>query len=469
MPSPRSRPRPVRPSSPTEADRPAARRLAGRLTALALLPLAAACATPGPVPPPPAEVERREAVPAELRPYLIPPRAGWPEAVAEPARERLAEGFDALEEGDLAAARAAADELLAADPLFAPATVLAAQADLVAGEPGAALERLGPVADGRPGYVAAQLAFGRAAEAAGALVRAFAAFTAVAAAAPDEHPVAAERLAALRPRVVEVLGRRVDDALARGELDRAGEALRSLEAWAPDETVTLRSAIVVARARDDRRAELAAIRRLAPRTPEDRELAERRGELELEVGDPGAGLQAFEGLARRYPGDAALAERLAYAKFRWRVAQLPPKVVEAAEAAELDRGGFATLLYWLVPQVRYGRGGTARIASDVLDDPRREEMVRVINLGLIPIDRSLHRFYPDRPVTLGGALEALHRVLERQGRAGCSGDGAAAGSCAAAAACGLIRAAEECPRAETISGAAAVELIRRTLGRLGDG
>ena len=408
-------------------------------------------------------------MPDELRPYLVSPLVGWTEAVAGPGRERLAGGSAALEAGDLVAARAAADELLAADPAFAPAAVLAAQVDLVAGDPGAAVERLGPLAEGRPGFTAAQLALGRAAEATGALVRAFAAFTAVTTTSPDEHPVAAERLATLRPRVVEILGNRVDDALARRDPARAAESLARLEAWAADETVTLRSALRVAEARGDRRAELTALRKLAPREPDDRALAERRGELELEVGDPGAGLQAFERLAERHPGDAALAERVAYAKFRWRVAQLPPKVVEAADAPELDRGGFAVLLYWLVPQVRYGRGGSARIASDVLDDPRREEMVRVINLGLIPIDRSLHRFYPDRPVSLGGALEALHRVLERQGRAGCSGDGAAPGSCDAAAACGLIRAAEECPRSETISGAAAVELIRRTLRRLGDG
>ena len=408
-------------------------------------------------------------MPEELRPYLVPPLTGWPEPVAEPVAERLGGGFAALRQGDLDAARATAEELLAADPLFAPATVLAAQAGLVAGDPGDAVERLGPVAEARPGYTAAQLALGRAAESTGALVRAFAAFTAVVAASPDLHPVAAERLAALRPRVIEVLGHRVEDALARREPVRAAEALARLEAWAPEETVTLRSALGVAEARGDRPAELAALRALVPREPDDRALAERRGELELEIGDPRAGLETFERLADRYPGDASLAERLAFAKFRWRISQLPPKVAAAADAPELDRGDLAVLLYWLVPQVRYGRGGSARIASDVLDDPRREEMVRVINLELIPIDRSLHRFYPDRPVTLGGALEALHRVLERQGRAGCAGDGAPPGSCAAAAACGLIRAAEECPRGETISGAAAVELIRRTLRRLGDG
>lgn len=440
-----------------------------RFVALAVLPLAAACATGGPAARPPAEIVRRSPVAEDLRPFLVSPLEGWSEAVGDLERERLASGFAAVEDGDLVAARAAAGELLSGDPTFLPAAVLGAQADLVAREPGAALERLGPAVEGRPGYTAAQLAFGRAAESTGAIVRAFAAFTAVEANAPGEHPAAGERLAALRPRVVEVLANRVDDALARQDVAQAAESLARLEAWAADDTATLRSALRVAEARRDRRAELAALRALAPRQPDERALAERRGELELEVGDPGAGLQAFERLAALYPGDQVLADRLAYAKFRWRVAQLPSKVRDAAEAPALDRGGFAVLLYWLVPQVRYGRGGSARIASDILDDPRREEMVRVINLGLIPIDRSLHRFYPDRPVTLGSALEALDLVLARQGREGCAGDGGSAGSCAGAAACGLIRAAEECPRGETISGAAAVELIRRALGRLGDG
>ncbi|HEX6204096.1 MAG TPA: hypothetical protein VF100_13935 [Thermoanaerobaculia bacterium] len=460
MPSARSRPRPARRS----------RRAAAGLTTAGLavaLGLAAGCATPAP-PPPPAPVEAEVAVAAADRPFLVPPASGFDGALDPVAADALARGHRALLAGRLPAARRAAAEALAAAPGLPPAVVLAAQADLVAGDAAAAAASLAPIAAERPAYVAAQLALGRAFERRDDATGAFAAYHAVA----DLAAPAAERVEALRPRVVAVLANQVEDATRLGDLDRADEALGHLELWAPAEAATVRAAWRVAAGRGDRPGELAALRELAarPDTPLERELAERRATLELAVGDPGTGVELFEELARAHPDDRVLAERLASAKFLWRVTQLPPQVADAAGAPELDRGGFAVLLYWLVPEVRYGRAGQARIASDILDDPRREEIAKVINLGLLDVDSTVHRFYPDSPLRRGRGLRALVRLLAGAGvacAAAVAPDAPAEEVCAAATGCGLLPDRAACAAAEGISGSEALEMLRHVLDLAG--
>ena len=151
---------------------------------------------------------------------------------------------------------------------------------------------------------------------------------------------------------------------------------------------------------------------------------------------------------------------------------------EVAAKDQLNRGDFATLLYWLIPGVRYARPTSGKIATDVLDHPHQEEIVRVVNLGLMDVDSTLHRFSPAAPVRWGQALRSLTRVLsELGGREGkpvaCLGDTgrspaqSQSAACAAAVACGLVTSADDCDSRESLSGSDAVELIRLTLKQLG--
>lgn len=438
-------------------------------TAAVLLALAGAvgCATGAPVAPP-APVEQAVVVPAAERPFLVPPATGFDQPVTPTAADALARGHQALLEGRLPAVRRAVADAFAVEPGLPPAAVLAAQADLLAGDDAAAAAALDPIAAERPSYVAAQLALGRARERTDDLVAAFAAYHAVG----ELAEAAAERVAALRPRVVQVLSNRVDDAVRAGDPDRAARELARLQLWAPAEAATVHATWRVAAARGDRQGELRALRELAAvHGPlDERELLERRATLELAGGDPGTGVDLFESLVRAHPEDRSLAERLASAKFLWRVTQLPPKVADAAAVPELDRGGFAVLLYWLVPQVRYGRGGTARIASDILDDPRREEIARVINLGLLDVDATVHRFYPDSRLRRSRGLRALARLLGGAGAAcaaGVSPDPARDESCAVAVRCGLVADAAACTATDGLSGSEALEMLRRVVDLLG--
>jgi hypothetical protein len=329
-------------------------------------------------------------------------------------------------------------------------------------------ERLLPLGDAQPTYTASQLLLGRAAELAGDLPLAYAAYRAIAA----RHSLAFERTGVLHPRAVALVAERLQAELARGDLDAADRQLVLLRAWAPSETATLEGARALAVARGDRKGELAAVRDLARRRPAARELLERQSALEFEVGDPGVGLSIIQGLAAENPDDPALVDQLAAAKFRWRVSLLPPGVRAVAGRPELDRAELAVLLYWLVPDIRYGRANAGRIATDVLDHPQREEIVRVVNLGLLDVDSTLHRFSPGATARRGTALRSLERLLARFGE----GNGVAcmqgAGTtqqevCDTAVRCGLVAGPEECLAGEPLSGTAAVEMIRRSLELLG--
>jgi len=425
-------------------------------------------AAPVPSGPPPADA-----------PYVVDPRQGWDGVMSPEQTARLGDGYAAIAAGDAAAARSAATAANGGEPPAAgaapypPAAVLAAEADVLDQRAGDAVARLEPLAEQHPAYVALQLVLGRAAESAGDLVTAFAAFRRVA----DRELLAYDRAEELRPRVAEVLKNRVDDALTRGALPAAEETLARLRRWLPEETVTVVAGLDVATARGDRRGELEALRELVPRAAADTDLdatalRRRQADLELDVGDSKVGLDLYERLAAAHPGDAELAERVAFAKFRWRVDQMPPAVRQVAASPQLQRGDLAVLLYWLVPRVRSTRGSTARIASDILDDPRREEIARVLNLGLMDMDVSVHRFYPERPVRREVALRAVLRVLDRLGGAACAAPAAQQPqppletTCSAAFDCGLLRGEESCVPQGDLSGGEAVALIRRALATM---
>jgi len=467
MPSPPSprRPRPTSRSGTLPAR---------ALLAVALFPavLAAACAS---APPPPPPAARRAPLAGSIvlreRSYLVDPLEGYPgPAVPAALRERLEAGWSALvEEGDVAAAREAARDLLAASPGLPPAEVLAAQAELAGGDLAAVVRRLVPVGDAAPTYTASQLLLGRAAELAGDVPLSYAAYRAIAA----KSPLAFQRTGELHPRALEIVGNRLREALKAGRIEEANRHLDLLRAWAPEETSTLEATRAVALSRGDLAAELAAVKRLAERRAGDTALLERRAELELSVGDPSAGLKIVEGLAERHPGDPALAEKLAAAKFRWRLSLLPQAVRDIGARPDLTRADLAVLIYWLVPQVRYGKATEGRIATDVLDHPQRDEIVRVVNLGILDVDETLHRFSPGAPARRITGLRAMARVLQRFGSAGClAGDAenpqpSQALACELGARCQLLAADDDCRPGEPLAGSDAVELIRRTLKLLG--
>jgi hypothetical protein len=271
-----------------------------------------------------------------------------------------------------------------------------------------------------------------------------------------------------------ILARRIEDDLQKGRLEEASREIARMETWLPGQTPTLESATAVARALGDAEGELRAVAQLSARDPANRSLAERRASLELEVGDAGTGLRILQDLAAQYPEDVTLQDELARARFIWRLQLLPIQARDLVSRRELSRGDFAAMVYWLFPDVRYGQARQVKIANDVLDQTYRDEIVRVVNLGIMDVDDRLHEFSPNRPVSRAESLSSMVRLLARR-KPPLACVGGAPGElaldtetvCAVASRCGLIDSVAGCRPAATVSGAEGVEISRLTLNLLG--
>lgn len=433
--------------------------LAGVLT-LALL---GACAARDREPPEPAPRVPAEVV--EERRYLVSPHLGYSLVPDPDAASLVDEAHEALLAGDSAAAARIASDALEASPGYAPALVVEAQRHLVAREYGSGLELLTPIAARHPGYTAAQLLRGRTLEKLGRVPAAYGAYRQV---APDSE-IAASRAESLRSRAIEIVERRIDDALSRRRIDEAEESLTRLREWAPDSIATWEVAARVAAAADSPGRELAAVRRLHEFGADDPETLERLADLELEVGDTDRALEMYRSLHRRFPDDERLREQLERAEFRWRLGALPEKVQEKAASVQLDRGDYATLLYWLLPSVRAANPGPGRVATDVVDHPDRREIIRTLNLGLLEMDETLHEFQPERPIRRADVFESLLVLMSKNPpRPSCldgvsmQGNPSISRVCGAAARCGFIPEPGDCLAGAGVSGEEAVEWIRRT-------
>jgi tetratricopeptide (TPR) repeat protein len=395
-----------------------------------------------------------EAVPTldrELAAFLLDPS---PLAAAPVAGEVARVHRGVLAGADPRAAVREADAIASRAPEDAGARLLLAQMRLAGGEAAAALAELAriPQSFGRRPEVA--LTAGRAAEQVGDLVAAVSWYRLAG------GNLAGERVRALEPRALEILHARGTDQIARGWLDDAEQTLALLEQWraADPESLELSRAIAVARA--DPRRELAALRALAPARPEELDLQLRRGALEVEIGDARIGLELLSALAAKRPNDPHVADELERAKLVFRLANAPEAVRSAAGRAQLSRGDLALLLFWLVPDVRSARGGAPRIASDILDHPAREEIMRVVNIGLLPVDEARHLFEPQRAVRRAEALRAFLLNPAGGGWRPCA-NRAAGDACAAAQACGLLVETGECLPSAPLSGREAVDWIVR--------
>jgi tetratricopeptide (TPR) repeat protein len=406
-----------------------------------------------PAPPrPPAEAE-----------FFLRPSTGLP-VQADPARlTRADQAFDDwLRGGAEASAAAVVTELLAVDPTFAPALVLEAQLALAAGKLEAATNGARRLVEQGPDYSAAWLVLGRSRELAGDVVQALDAYERV-----PTHEAAVRARERLAPLGVELLAQRLAVELGAEELKAAAATLRRLEALAPLALETWEGKRAVASATSDRRGELVAVSWLLRRAPERLELAERKGDLELEVGNPEAAIVTFQQLVEQHPEDATYGDKLARAKYQWRLVVLPPGVRGFTRQEPLTRAGVAVLLYWLVPEVRTARPQRVQIASDIVGHPQREEIARVVNLDLLQVDTTLHRFGPEASSTRAMALRALLRSLALRGRTRCPAALDALSTealCQEAVACGLLPAEEGCVAGRAaVSGPEMVEWIRRGL------
>jgi len=401
----------------------------------------------------------REAVrrppPREVAAFLLDPSTLAPEADAAEIGRLFRELLAGAPSAEL---RAALDRRVRAARAGAAAALLRAQIELVAGDVEAARRALAG-ALGEAGTAApARLLAARLAELAGESLTAHSHYESLA----DELPVAAERRDALREKAVEELRARVSRALAERRVAAAAEELARLLELDAGSRATAELQAAVGAARGDARQELEAVRALVATQPASLPLRLRRGELEVEVGDAALGLGLLEELAAAHSGDARVHLALAHAMFSYRLVNSPEEIRRLARSPQLARGDFARLLYWLVPAVRSARPGATLIATDLVDHPAREEIVRVANLGLLRIDEVLHRFEPGRHLTRSEAFRALARLVGERAET-------TAQTCVYAVRQSWIAETGECLPSAPVSGAEATGWLRQTTGSFAAG
>ena len=116
-------------------------------------------------------------------------------------------------------------------------------------------------------------------------------------------------------------------------------------------------------------------------------------------------------------------------------------------------------------------GGPVRPGSPMTswNIPHRSEMVRVINLGLMDVDPSLHRFEPYRPIlSESRPMSSMTRLLADQRPSPvCLGPGSAQVDSSRqrdlptkAFQCGLVPSEDDCLPSATMTGPEVVDLAR---------
>ncbi|MEL7061907.1 MAG: hypothetical protein AAGN46_17910, partial [Acidobacteriota bacterium] len=395
---------------------------------------------------------RERTIPAEERGFLVYPLSGYPLETDAAENERTRALFAQLEGGrPLADLQNDVQRFVAERADFAPAHVLRAQIDLLQDADSAAVDRLRPIVDEMPDYVAAALLLARAHDRRGDVVEAYELYQRLS----EVDRLAASRATALADLAEVALTERVIEASEDGLFDVARLELERLERLSPGALSTLEARLRLNEMEGDAAGELFTLRRLVSIEPDfDRRL--RLGELELEAGDLRAGLDIFQALAREAPDDLNVADQLARAKFLWRIELVPERVRSLARAPELSRGDLAVMLHWLVPPVRTRPIVDPPIAGDLLDHPDRAEILKVADQRLLSTDERVHRFFPDmratRRATLGAVLGFLHADGETP--PACAGleRPPASRICPVAASCGLIEETADCLHEATVSG-----------------
>jgi tetratricopeptide (TPR) repeat protein len=241
-----------------------------------------------------------------------------------------------------------------------------------------------------------------------------------------------DRAAELREAVATALRAEADSALERGDSPSARRAALGLVEIDPDSPAGYRVLASAAEAEGKLEDAWAAARTAHERAPADAALTESLAALAMKTSRFAEAEELYGDLAK---SDPAMAEKQAAARLEFQVQNLPPLARKAVAAPRLTRAHLATLLVTLVPEVASARVPPgADVATDILDRPERNSLVKAIALGFFSVSRETHHVGADAPVSRGEMPGHLRRVAALRGIR--EGDCLAAP--AALATCGIL-------------------------------
>jgi len=426
----------------TSGPRPGRAAAAVRALAVALL---AGCAAA----PPPAGPPDPDAVFAFRNPADTP----LGRTVAPADASRIARGLADLESGRLADARRIF-QAGAAGPSALSFRLGLVYVDLASNRWGPARSELDALVVLSPGWFPAVEARADLNAAEGRLREALAAYRDLASSDPSD-PRISRRLAAVRSSLLSSLGTEAEAELAAGDLAAARRSALAVVDVDPDAPDGYRLVSKVAEAEGNLEDAWAAAARARALDPSDAALAKAAAALAMKTERYADAVALYGELAK---SDRDSVEPLAEASFQFQAQNLPDAARKAALSTRLSRAQLATLLWWLVPEVREARipaGGD--VAVDAVDRPDSQSIVRAIALGFFAVSRDTHRVGADQPVSRAEMAACLKRValLASAGAPidGCLGEERP--SPASLAECGILLS----PSARTITGREAVRAL----------
>jgi tetratricopeptide (TPR) repeat protein len=136
------------------------------------------------------------------------------------------------------------------------------------------------------------------------------------------------------------------------------------------------------------------------------------GRIAERKGDWLRAMDLYDALPPEIPERANLLRR---AQLKWRLSVLPGYVQRSLTSAQLTRAELAVLVVALVPQVEAIGGGRVSVLSDIMDLSSQREIVTVVRLELMEIDRLEPRFFPHRIVSPDEVRAAVERLGELLG------------------------------------------------------
>jgi tetratricopeptide (TPR) repeat protein len=242
-----------------------------------------------------------------------------------------------------------------------------------------------------------------------------------------------------------------------GELEearRAGLALVDVAPSSPDGYAVLARSAAAGGKPDDAWGWAARARSLGAN---DAAWQEFQASLAMKTRRFGEAVGLYSELAEK---DPAYAEKAEEARLEFRIENLPEPARKAAHASRLSRAQLASLLWWAVPEVRDASAPPSPdVATDVVDHPEKQALVRAIGLGFLSVSRETHHVRADAPFARTEFPAVLRRLAQLVGRgerpvrclAPDSGTGALA-------ACGILPES----KSRTVSGKEALRAIERT-------
>lgn len=417
------------------------------LLAAAIAMVAIACTTIQPPPP----VDAR----APIGPLPADPRLGYPGPEDASRRRILDTALAELARGERTRAVRRLEDLASGAAPYEPAALTLGALALADADLERAEEHIRAAAT-RESWAAAEFYRAELAYRRGSLREALELFQRVE--PPPRGPaLAGERIESIRTRLFDEL---YANALA-ADAESAVAGLRDALRYRPDSSA---ARLLLAQ-------KLIAVGRLAEARMELDPLLAGKGadsvEVQQALAEIDAGRGRYEDAIARYEEivqrDARpeYARRLESIKRDFAVANMPPQYRAAAASLALTRVEFAILAYWTVSPVRFGRpSGSPPVAVDIGNIAGREELVKAIAFGILPVDHATRRADPDRVMTGANVGRFLHRILNIRGVPSCAA-GSAGDPLDALAGCGIEVSALRALPSEPVTGTDVLRALQK--------